>query len=180
MAAAGFIITSARDRRSFWRNERGATAVEFALIALPFFSVIWAIVETGLLYFADSALDNATTNAARLIRTGQAQAQGFDAAAFRAQVCAGVTPMLDCDGLKLDVRTSADFAGADLGSPLGADGMLDDSQFIYEDGQGLDIVVVRVFYSWPVNLNLLAANGTSDGTYLLAAVTAFRNEPFTW
>lgn len=165
---------------AFRRDRRGATAVEFALIALPFFAVILAILETAIIYFADNALDTATNDAARLVRTGQAQAQKFDATAFRDQICASVTPLLACSGLKIDVRTSADFSGAGLSPPLKADGTVDVSKLKYDAGHGKDIVVVRAYYEWPAVLNLLSKNSTANGTYLLASITAFRNEPFTW
>lgn len=165
---------------AFRRDRRGATAVEFALIALPFFAVMLAILETGLIYLADNALDTATNDAARLVRTGQAQAQKFDATAFRDQICAGVTPLLACSGVKIDVRTSADFSGAGSSPPLKADGTVDVSKLKYDAGHGKDIVVVRAYYEWPAVLNLLSKNSTANGTYLLASITAFRNEPFTW
>lgn len=170
-------------RRSFWRNKKGATAVEFALVAVPFFGLIAAIVEIGLLIFADSALDTATSNAARLIRTGQAQSKGFDKTAFRDAVCTGITPMFSCAKVKLDVRTSSDFTTMNLANPTRkADGTIDDSGFTYNAGHGTDIVVVRVYYDWPITLNWLATLGaeSNGGSRLLSAVTAFRNEPFTW
>jgi Flp pilus assembly protein TadG len=169
-----------RARRSFRKDSSGATAVEFALIALPFIAMMGAIIETGILYFADSALDNATSEASRLIRTGQAQQSGFDAAAFRQKVCDGVTPLFTCSGIKVDVRTTTDFSSADVGTPVKADGSFDDSKFQYDAGHGTDIVVVRVYYEWPAMLNLLAKDSSLNGNHLLAAVTAFRNEPFSW
>ncbi len=58
--------------RRFGRDRRGATAIEFALIALPFFALMMAILETFLTFFASQTIETAVNRGARLIRTGQA------------------------------------------------------------------------------------------------------------
>lgn len=166
-------------RRRFWRNERGATAIEFGFVAIPFFALLCATIEVGIAYFADNTLDTATNEAARLIRTGQAQQQGFDVAAFKAQVCGGLEPLFDCSKLKIDVRTSSSFAAMQIPPQMNADGSLDDSAFAYDAGHGKDIVVVRAYYQWPALLNILSSNASAK-KLLLSSVVAFRNEPFTW
>ncbi|MBZ9938510.1 pilus assembly protein [Mesorhizobium sp. BR1-1-16] len=171
-----------RLRRRFWGNTRGTAAVEFALIALPFFGLVAGMLETGIMMFADSALDTATNSAARLIRTGQAQQKNFSISTFRDSVCSEANGLFDCAKIKVDVRTAASFGAMALATPVKADGSLDDSNFAYSPGHGSDIVVVRVYYDWPIVLNRLATLGTgSNGkTKLLNAVVAFRNEPFNW
>ena len=44
---------------AFIRDSKGATAVEFALIAAPFLALIVALMQTFLLFFAQSVLENA-------------------------------------------------------------------------------------------------------------------------
>lgn len=169
--------------RGFWRNTRGATAVEFGLIALPFFGLIAGLLETGLMMFADSALDQATNRAARMIRTGQAQQQNFNTNSFRNEVCSGgVATMFDCTKLKIDVRTATDFATMNLANQNKPDGTVDDAALTYNAGHGSDIVVVRTYYDWPILLNRLATFGEGqDGkTRRLTSTVAFRNEPFNW
>ncbi len=34
------------------RDSKGATAIEFAFVALPFFALLFAIIETALVFFA--------------------------------------------------------------------------------------------------------------------------------
>lgn len=176
------VASLGRMRRRFWRNNRGAAAVEFGLIALPFFGLVAAMLETGILMFADSALDTATSKAARLIRTGQAQQQNFDQTAFRNQVCAAGPVFFDCSKVKVDVTTAASFAAMSLAPPLKDDGSLDEAKLGYNAGRGGDIVVVRVYYDWPIVLNRLATLGAGQNgqTKRLTAVAAFRNEPFNW
>ncbi len=167
--------------RRFRRDSRAATAVEFGLVALPFFALLFAILETFLMFFADQVIETATTKGARLIRTGQAQTMGLDAAAFKTEICAAMNGLFNCDtNLTVDVRTYADFAAVDMGTPIDEDGNLDTDQFIFDAGEGGDIVVVRAFYEWPIHTNLLGLGlaNLADGNHLIAAATAFRNEPF--
>jgi len=160
------------------------------MVALPFFLLIFALLEISLRFFAGQVLETAVADASRLIRTGQAQSLGFDLAAFRGQVCNGVSSLMTCDpdgggvgGFRIDVRTYADFNSVDLSDPLtGAPGaeILDESSFAFNIGSGGEIVLVRVFYEWP---SLISFSGTTfgnlgNGNYLLTATAAFRNEPF--
>ena len=45
--------------RRFVRQEDGVAAVEFALVAAPFLALIFAILETALVFFAGQALETA-------------------------------------------------------------------------------------------------------------------------
>src|SRR5262245_16365502 len=94
--------------RRLRRDRRGAGMGEFALLALPFFSLVFGIFEGGLVTWGGLELDNATSDAARLVRTGQAQAGKYDAARLKQEVCARVSLLFDCTTkLRLDVRTFA-------------------------------------------------------------------------
>lgn len=163
----------------FSRDKNGATVVEFALIAAPFFALLFAILQTGLIFFSSQVLDSGLHDAARMIRTGQAQEQRMDAAQFKQAVCNEIFGLFDCEnGLMIDVRTYADFSSADVGKAI-VDEEIDDD-FMFQPGTGGDIVVVRAFYEWPVVLPTLgtSAANLSNGNYLLSAVSTFRNEPF--
>ena len=160
-----------RGVRGFGKSEDGATAVEFALIALPFFALILAIIETAL------------ASAGRLIRTGQAQSQGLTADTFKQSVCSRLSVMFDCStSLYVDVKTYTDFSSISLSVPVDANGNLKTVGYTYTPGHGGSIVVVRAYYKWPVFVNQLGNNLSNmpDGTHLLTATAAFRNEPFPW
>ena len=165
----------------FHRNQTGATVVEFALVAAPFFALLFAIIETALLFFADQALDTAVTTTARLIRTGQAQEAGVSAAAFKTDICNELGGLVNCDNLKVDVQTYASFDAVNLGVPLDKDGNLKVTEN-YNLGHGGNIVVVRAYYEWPTFVPMLGNNlaDMPNGTHLLVATAAFRNEPFSW
>jgi Flp pilus assembly protein TadG len=169
-----------RGLRQFGRDSSGASAVEFAMVAGPLILMLLAILQVGLVYFANFTLENATAQGARLIRTGQAQTQNFDAAAFKNEVCKHLSAMLPCTKLKLDVRRFESFGSSELTNPLDANGALK-TNFSYDPGQGGEVVVVRAFYPWdlPASLpNLISMSNMKDDNRLLIATVAFRNEPF--
>lgn len=165
--------------RRLARHEGGASAVEFALVATPFFMLLFAVFDIALIYLGTSALENGVNSAARLIRTGQAQAAGMTQTQFRDMVCTRIAPLLSCnESLYIDVRRFNSFGGVSTPSPLDGTGNFDaNNQF--QPGTAGEIVVVRAYYAWPK----LTPTGQVFATmanqkHMLTASTAFRNEPF--
>jgi Flp pilus assembly protein TadG len=167
--------------RRFVRHDKGATTVEFAMVIVPFMALMFAIMETAIVFFASQTLETAVGDSARLIMTGQAQQQSFDQIKFKQAVCARVFALFNCDsGMIVDVRKYSNFSTAQTGKPLDASGNLTGS-FIYQPGCPGDIVVVRIMYQWPVYVSMLGLNlgDMANGKRLLIATSAFRNEPYT-
>jgi len=165
----------------FVRRQDGAAAVEFALVAAPFLALVFAIMETAIVFFAGQALETAVADSSRLIMTGQAQTQGFDATAFKNAVCAKIYGLFNCQsGVYVDVRKFTTFSGVTMPNPVDANGNFQNN-FTYQPGGPGDIVVVRLFYQYPVYVSLLGFNLTNvnGGNRLLAATAAFRNEPYS-
>jgi Flp pilus assembly protein TadG len=55
---------------SFLSSTRAAAAVEFALVALPFFMFVLCILQLGVYYFAQSALDTGVLKTAQTLYSG--------------------------------------------------------------------------------------------------------------
>src|SRR5262245_49272866 len=86
-------------------REDGAAAIEFALIAAPFLALLFAIMETALIFFSGQALETAVADSARLIMTGQAQTAGYSKQQFKDAVCAKIYGLFDCqNGIYVDVQ----------------------------------------------------------------------------
>jgi Flp pilus assembly protein TadG len=169
-----------RAARRLLRRQDGAVAVEFGLVAAPFLVLVFAIMETAIIFFSGQALETAVADSARLILTGQAQTSGFDKAKFKTAVCQKVVALFDCaNGVYVDVKTFTSFGNVTMNSPLDANGNFVDNSTYSPGGPG-DIVVVRLFYQWPVYLSLLGftPSNMSGGKRLLVATAAFRNEPY--
>lgn len=170
-------LLALRAMRRLARKQDGSAAVEFGMVAAPFFLLIFAILETALVLFASQTLETAVADSSRLIMTGQAQAQGFSQSAFKDAVCARIYGLFDCaNGVYVDVKTYTSFSNVDLASPLDQSGNFQNNMTYQPGGPG-DIVVVRLFYEWPIYVSLL--QNMSGNKRLLVATAAFRNEPFS-
>lgn len=163
----------------FRKADSGATALEFGLVATPFLILMIAIMEVALVYFANFSMENAVDQAGRLVRTGQAQQQGFSQSQFKQSICDKVAGLGDCmGGLKVEVKKFNNFGGISLDDPLTGEGALRDD-FGYDPGAGGDVVVVRAFYEWNLTSAIPGTLGNmANGSRLIAAVATFRNEPF--
>jgi Flp pilus assembly protein TadG len=166
--------------RRFRRNRRGATAVEFALVAPLFFALLFAIIETAMVFLASQVLETVTQDSARLILTGQAQSASYTAAQFKSAVCAQTSVMFDCiNGIYVDVESYPSFTNVTINSQIdGAKNFINNMQ--YCPGNAGDIVVVRLFYQWPLIVTGMGYNiaNLTGSKRLLTATAAFRNEPF--
>lgn len=164
------------------RGREGVAAVEFALVATPFFLMIFSILELGVVFILDSALETATTDTGRLIRTGQAQAQNFDKSRFKDELCGRMVLFKnDCaNRATIDVQVIPKFAVDNLTDPV-KNGVLNPNDTAYDPGVGGQLVLVRVWYAHPLVTPFLtqAVSRVGKGKVLLSAATAFRNEPFS-
>ena len=163
--------------RRLVRQQDGSAAVEFGLVAAPFLALVFAIMETAVVFFAGQALETAVADSSRLIMTGQAQTQGLNASGFKSAVCAKIYGLFDCaNGVHIDVKKYTEFNSVDLTPPLDSSGNFQNNQ-TYTPGCPGDIVVVRLFYKWPIYVSLL--QNMSGNNRLLIATAAFRNEPYS-
>jgi Flp pilus assembly protein TadG len=166
--------------RRFRRNHRGSAAVEFALVAPIFFGLLFAIIELSLVFYAGQILETATQDSARVIMTGQAQMASFTQAQFKNLVCSKIVTMFDCvNGVSIDVQSYTAFGSVNIADPIDAG-----RNFVapnnYQPGGPGDIVVVRIFYQWPLLVTGLGFNvaNLSGSKRLLTATAAFQNEPY--
>lgn len=180
-----FAVVTPRLKRTFhaWAEDKGgATALEFALVATPFFFLIFGLFEVAIIFVMSTTLEHGLNEAARTIRTGSFQQSGLGQAAFRQAVCDELFDLLDCDDrLQIDVRVFDNFADSSNNSPIDPTTQtVDASQFQFAPGGPDEIVVARVFYEWDLFTPVLSAPlaNLEDGGRLLQASVAFRNEPF--
>jgi Flp pilus assembly protein TadG len=170
--------------RKFRRNRRGSAAVEFAMIATPFFALLFAIIETSLVFFAGQVLETGLQDSARLLYTHQAQDQGMTQAQFKTDLCNRVSVLLTCSIVDVDVKFYAAGSAITITDPI-TSGAYDNSGFTYQTppAGSTATVVARAFYQWPLVVTGLGYNianigrNTANSKRLLAATAAFRVEP---
>jgi Flp pilus assembly protein TadG len=180
---------------------RGSAALEFAFVAPVFFGLLFGIMETGIMYFSQFALQNAVTQASRQIRTGQAQGTNATTATvcsggsggsgaggayansqewFKDQVCCGISSMLSCSNLHVTVQNyTGGFSGTGF-SNTQVGGLYVAATDSYSPGGACDVVLVRATYTWTVVTPILSwfLVNMAGNAHLLASTTAFRNEPY--
>lgn len=158
--------------RRFARAQRGAAAVEFAIVAIPFLMLVFAIIELGLVFLVSMTLENALVVVDRRIRTGEFTG---DQQLFQTEVCQQMSWLeAACpSAISLDVRTVLDVAKAgDLAPPL-------PGQSCWRPGGENSIVLVRGYYKWPVITPLLQdAVDSSGGDRVISFAHLFTSEPY--
>jgi Flp pilus assembly protein TadG len=177
------------------RDKSGTSAIEFALLALPFMMVLFASLETFAAFTAEQLLANATETMARKIRTGEITSTMTEEN-FRKAFCAEISVIMTCsateakksDKLFIDVRSFSDFSKIPDAIPRvgGANSDLDTSGFKFEPGGPTTINIVRAYYRWevitdlvrPYITNLRPVGSSRPKDYLMVATAAFRNESF--
>lgn len=165
----------------FRADQDGATAVEFAIIAVPFLALIFGILELGMVFMVSTTLENATETVARQIRTGQFQTSGSNnVTAFKSAVCDEMSWLSsDCTSkLYVNVRTFPKFADVTLTPPATEEELKTEP---FTTGGPEDIVVVRTYYEWSLitpllNQGLQTIAGSSKR--LISSTATFRNEPY--
>ena len=180
----------------YLKDSSGATAVEFAIVSVPFLGILFAIFETALVFFTAQGVEAATSEAARKIMTGQAQGNSAvtSATQFRdTYLCPSTGRLLpsyvNCSQIVIDVRRASAWSSANLTSNF-----FTETTHSYCTGNTSEIVVLRVGYPMPVYLSVLAMNsiaigGTTTVTagqtnvggamkHMIIATSVFRNEPF--
>jgi len=171
-----------RSCKNFIGATRGATAVEFALIAAPFLALLVALLQTALVFFAGRVLDETTEQASRYILTGQAQTANMTQSGFATWVCGKTFALFNCNNFMINVQNYASFAAANTSAPtltFDAKGNVSNA-WTYAPGNPGDIVVVQVMYQWPVYLGPLGFDlaNLANGNRLLISTAVFKNEPY--
>ncbi len=168
--------------RCFRRDRRGATAVEFAMIAPMFFGSLFAIMETGTLYLRVTALETGVEDAKRVTLTGQVAAAGGSPqqlTAFKTAFCERISWLISCGEVQFDVRAFDVFGNAAMPSPV-TSGVFDPSKLKFDPGKPCQIVVIRAYYEVS-SITALIRNDVSqlsNGKVLLVGSAAFKNEPY--
>jgi Flp pilus assembly protein TadG len=166
--------------RRFRRSRKAAAAVEFALVAPAFFALLFAILETALMFFASQVLENITQQSARMVLTGQAQNAGWKQPDYLTYVCNQIPALFTCANISVDVQNYSSFETITFSTPLDGTGKLDASKLQYSPGGPSCTVVVTVRYPWQLYVTRLGFNLSNypNNQRLLTASAVFKNEPF--
>lgn len=180
--APAYLARLTKQISRFVRTQRGATAVEFALIAPPFLALLIAILEVTLFLFAQQVLQNAAVEAGRLFMTGQAQNAGTTQSQFQTDVCPMVRALFTCSNVMINVQTYASVSGASASAPtltFNGQGQVTNT-WSYSPGTPGQLMVVQLVYLWPIisgPFGYVLPNLLNNQTPMMG-VSAFRVEPY--
>ena len=160
-----------KKRQQYGKN-RGNAAIEFAIVAPVFFTLLLGIFELGAIMLVKSSLEIAILQVSRFGRTGAivaGQTQQQTATSLAATYSLG---LVDATKLKLTVTPYASFSAMPSPSQFPTNGT-------QNFGTGNQPVLYTLSYDWPFFTpfigQLLSSNGTS---MTLTASTVVENEPF--
>ena len=140
--------------KKWFYDEDASTAVEFALVSFPFIFLLVGIIELSVMFAAMSTLDAATNDAARLIRTGQAQMSADPEDAFKQLLCDRASVFLDCNNIQYEVIHMNGFSDfASYPATYDEDGNLQSQGF--DAGAVDDVILIRAAYRYPLLTPLL-------------------------
>lgn len=186
-------------KRSLWRSRDGAAAIEFALLAIPYFLIIFAILETFVAFTAEQLVGNAVDTMGRKLRTGTityglGKTSNTTQTQFRQAFCNEISILIQCSSdevatpnkLWLDVRSFTTFALIPKTIPRTASGELDTSSFAYAPGGAKTINMLRAYYKWevitdlvrPYITNVRPTDGSRPNYFLMVETAAFQNEDY--
>lgn len=180
-----FLARVLRSKKHFAKADDGVAAVEFALVVLPFIMVLGVVLETGIMMFTEYTLQASVQQAARLMRTGQAQASGMSAAAFKTEICKTAGIIMNCaSGVTVYSDSAPTFAALKTKLPLNLNiGIQPDgsaSAASYKCGAPLEAVGVVATYDWKFIFPFMDFNANVAGgkKKRLVGIAMFSNEPY--
>ncbi|SDN28428.1 hypothetical protein SAMN05216360_10767 [Methylobacterium phyllostachyos] len=150
-------------------------------MAVPFFALLIAALQLGLVYLCQSALEIATEKVTRPVLTGTDQVSGMTQQQFLAALCGNLPSILSCSNVMVDAQVYSSFSNSNTSAPTityNAAGQVS-NQWSFNLGSANSIVVIRVMYLLPVagTLGFNIANQQAN-RHLLLATAVFKNEPY--
>ncbi|PZM16032.1 TadE/TadG family type IV pilus assembly protein [Rhizobium tubonense] len=191
--------------RRLLRSKDGATAIEFALLAVPYFMIIFAIIETFVAFTAEQLVTNAVDTLGRQLRTGQitynmgrsTDKKDFE---FRQAFCNEISILIACSALDisgppsklsklyLDVETYTSFGAIPTAIPYATTAQYSDinfSGFKYAPGGPSTTNMLRAYYRWQITADIvrpyittIRTTGSVPTDYLIVATSVFQNEKY--
>lgn len=170
----------------FRKAEEGATAVEFALVAGPFFFALLATMEVAMVMWTSEVLDHAVAVAARKIYTGEFQSSAANAGLssgdlqkeVKKAVCTELGTLVDCGSINVDVRSFSSFGSVTAPNPVNGKKEYDVSSYGYQAIAPKQIGLVTASMQYKTFFPPLSLGTLANGNRLLVATAAFMTEPY--
>lgn len=178
------------------RGERGATALEFAMIAPFYFLLLIGIIETSMVMFAQHVLENASATASRTGKTGYVSPTKTQQQTIMAAVDRMAGFLMDKNKIAVSSLAYKSFSGIGTGEQFvdanmnnhwdpgenytdsNGNGQYDSDIGTTGYGTAGDIVVYTITYPWPIMTPAMKHFLGEDGILNLRSRIVVKNEPF--
>lgn len=189
--------------KRLFRSKDGAAAIEFALLAIPYFLIVFAIIETFVAYTAEQLVANAVDTMGRKLRTGNITYSTtnttaptyMDETKFRRAFCGEISILIKCseaeitavtktNKLFLDAKPYTNFSDMPTTIPIGGDGDLNTTGLSFAPGGAGTKNMLRAYYRWDIMTDLLRPYisnirpTTGSNYFLIVETSAFKNEDY--
>ena len=173
---------------AFAPSRKGATALEFAILSIPFFLFLMFLFELGLDFYVQLALDYAVQEGARRLQTGAGNA-ATTAQMFKTDcLCPVISGFLNCNQITLNIYplAASDYyvnARSGAGSvPISA-GSLNTSSWSFSSSSAATPMFIQAIYPSVSAVGLLLPSMSvvsgSSRVHITTSSAGFINEPFT-
>lgn len=168
------------------RDESGTTAIEFGMVAIPFFMFVFALIGIAFYFFIMTSLDKGMDQTSRLVRTGQAQNTNMTVDQFKQKICDSAGGWIKCNKVQVFVQKYPDWSSVKPQPCLNSSGNVNTNSASGSDlisqysGVSSDIVIVTTCYKWEfaASIPYFRMGNMSDNSMMLQSSTAFRSEPY--
>lgn len=165
------------------------------MVAFPFLLMMFGIINTGMFFYAVNCIDRGLEDAARFVRTGEAQkgtVSGFTgqmtAGNFKSLICQRATGYIDCSKLQVRIQAAADWSGV-VATTCATSGDLTAGAIASNDatpisnvtGTQSSVVLITACYQWQAGKYLPFVKFDkqfSDGSTLIQSSVALKIEPY--
>lgn len=170
----------------FKGDENGATAIEFAMVASPFFILIFMLIGFAMFFFVFNSLEKGMDQTSRLVRTGQAQKANMKVSDFKQAICDSAGGWIKCNKVQVFVQKFPDWESVTPQACLNSSGNVvvntangSDPISTYSGTQS-EIVIVTTCYRWEFaqSIPYVKFGNMADGSMMIQTATAFRTEPY--
>ncbi|MFM9975419.1 MAG: TadE/TadG family type IV pilus assembly protein [Beijerinckiaceae bacterium] len=167
-AIRSMLMRGVRLSSRFRKREDGSAAVEFAIVSLPFFGLMFAVIELSIFFFASRFLEDSTFDIGRRALT-QSLNPASSCTDFRTQLTNRVSGWFDPSQLVVSVKVLNSFGSA--GTPV------DFNNPSCSFGTTGQILLIETSYPYPFTAFRLYSGTPGSGiAFPLRAATALRVE----
>jgi Flp pilus assembly protein TadG len=169
------------------RDENGATAIEFAMVAAPFLMFMFALIGISTYFFVMTSLDRGMDKTSRKIRTGEAQNANMTVLDFKNQLCQAAGGWIKCNKIQVFVQKYSDWQSVQPQACVNSGGQVvtntanGSDKIAQYSGSASDVVLITTCYKWDFagNLPFFHIGNMADGSMMMQTATAFRTEPYS-